>query len=112
MSVENSIAEARRTASGYLELFRTATMSGGIYVLPAGARDRQTPHTEEEVYVVLRGRGRFFRAGRTVPVHAGDHLLVAAGEVHRFEQIEEELVLFVFFSPPEGSVRRPGPPPG
>ena len=33
-------------------------MSLGIYNLPVGAEDKQTPHMADEVYIVLKGRGR------------------------------------------------------
>ena len=105
MTLESSIARARGTPSGYLETFRTRTMSGGLYVLPPGATDRQTPHGEDEVYLVLRGMGRFSHRHRSVAAAEGDLLEVPAGEEHRFHAIEEELVLFVCFSPPEGSAR-------
>jgi mannose-6-phosphate isomerase-like protein (cupin superfamily) len=105
VTLDSSIARARGTPSGYLETFRTRTMSGGLYVLPAGATDRQAPHGEDEVYLVLRGKGRLSHRHRSAVVAEGDLLEVSAGEEHRFHAIEEELVLFVCFSPPEGSAR-------
>jgi hypothetical protein len=45
----------RRRSSGesYLEFLRVPAMSLGLYVLPAGAIDPQSPHTEDEVYEEL-----------------------------------------------------------
>ena len=43
----------------YREFLRVPTMSAGLYVLPAGATDRQKPHREDEIYYVVRGRARF-----------------------------------------------------
>ena len=105
MTLDATVAKARSTPSGYLETFRSRTMSGGLYVLAAGATDRQSPHGEDEVYLVLRGKGRFAHRSRSITVTEGDVLEVPAGEEHRFHTIEEELVLFVCFSPPEGSAR-------
>ena len=45
-------------ASPYNEFLRRRGMSVGLYVLPVGVEDRQTPHMADEVYVVLQGRGR------------------------------------------------------
>ena len=56
-------AEKDRKQSGkrYLEFLRVAAMSAGIYVLPAGSADPQSPHKEDEVYYVDRGRARIHR---------------------------------------------------
>lgn len=87
----------------YVEFLRSPHLSVGVYRLSAGARDPQRPHTEDEVYYVLRGRARFTASGRTVPVAAGECIFVAAGEEHRFHDIEEDLELLVVFGPSEGS---------
>lgn len=41
----------------YREFLRVADLSAGLYVLEAGARDPQLPHTEDELYFVVAGRG-------------------------------------------------------
>ena len=50
---------ARRRASGepWMEFLRVPALSMGLYVLKAGAEDTQEPHTEDEVYYVVSGRG-------------------------------------------------------
>jgi mannose-6-phosphate isomerase-like protein (cupin superfamily) len=100
-NMEVLIGRARSEASSYLEVLRVPAMSVGVYVLPAGGMDRQTPHLEDEVYYVVRGCGRFVRGATDVAVRAGDLLFVGAGEPHHFHSIEEELVLVVVFSPAE-----------
>ena len=79
-------------------------MSIGLYVLPAGATDGQSPHTEDEAYVVLAGRSRFTAGEETRDVAAGDTIFVPAGVPHRFHDITDELRLVVVFAPPEGSL--------
>jgi mannose-6-phosphate isomerase-like protein (cupin superfamily) len=95
----------RQAKSGrpYLEFLRETTMSTGLYVLPAGAVDGQTPHGEDEVYVVLAGNGRLTAGVAARDVGAGDVLFVAAGVPHRFHDIVEELRLIVVFAPPESA---------
>jgi mannose-6-phosphate isomerase-like protein (cupin superfamily) len=88
-------------ADGYAELLRVPAMSVGVYVLPPGSVDRQTPHREDEVYYVVRGQARFLRGKEERAVSAGDVLFVAAQEPHHFLSIEEELVLLVVFAPAE-----------
>lgn len=97
--------EARRVAAGspYLEFLRSAELSTGLYVLPAGGVDGQSPHTEDEVYVVLRGRARIAVGSEDAAVGPGSVVFVAAGVDHRFHDIEEDLAVVVVFAPPEGS---------
>ena len=84
----------------YVELFRHGTLSVELYA--PRARDPQSPHTRDEVYVVVRGSGRF-RNGDTVhPFGPGDLLFVPAGVVHRFEDFTGDLAVWVIFYGPEG----------
>jgi cytidylate kinase len=89
----------------YLEALRTAGLSAGLYHLPAGSEDDQRPHGEEEVYLVLEGRGRFRMGDEDVAVEPGLMFAVPARVEHRFHAIEEDLLLLVFFAPAEGSVK-------
>ena len=95
--------EHRRSTRRYLEALRSAALSVGLYRLPAGAGDDQRPHGEEEVYLVLEGRGRFRMGDEDVSVAPGHLLTVSARVEHRFHSIEEDLLLLVFFAPAEGS---------
>jgi mannose-6-phosphate isomerase-like protein (cupin superfamily) len=97
--------DAARIASGrlYHEFISVPDLSGGLYVLEAGATDPQSPHGEDELYVVMSGRARV-RVGEEVrPITAGSVIFVATGIEHRFIDIEERLVLLVMFGPAEYS---------
>ena len=100
-----SLAEAdeQRAASGkqYREFLRVPAMSAGLYVLPAGATDRQKPHREDEIYYVVRGRARFKAGAEDREVSAGNVIFVAAEVGHRFYDIAEELAVLVLFAPAE-----------
>ncbi len=85
----------------YLEFLRAESMSAGLYVLAAGAMDMQRPHHEDEMYYVVKGRGRFKAGDQDQQVSAGSVLFVAAEVEHRFYNIEEELHVLVFFAPAE-----------
>jgi mannose-6-phosphate isomerase-like protein (cupin superfamily) len=76
-------------------------MSVGLYVLRVGDVDRQQPHREDEVYVVMSGRARFTAGDETRDVNIGDTIFVAAGVSHRFHDITEDMQLIVVFAPPE-----------
>lgn len=90
-----------RDVPEYREMLRTPDMSVGRYVLPVGATDPQQPHTEDEVYIVLRGRAVLEAASGAAPAVAGSALFVPAGEPHAFTDILEELEVIVVFAPAE-----------
>ena len=94
----------RRAAAGdpYLEFLRVPDLSAGLYVLPAGGTDPQSPHAEDELYHVIRGRASIRVGDETAPVGPGSTVFVAATVPHRFEAIEEELTVLVVFGPAEG----------
>jgi mannose-6-phosphate isomerase-like protein (cupin superfamily) len=94
---------AALAASGgpYHEIARSHDLSAGLYVLPVGGVDHQTPHTEDEVYYVISGRARITVGDEEHAVAAGSIVFVAADAVHRFHGIEEELVALVVFGPAE-----------
>jgi mannose-6-phosphate isomerase-like protein (cupin superfamily) len=85
----------------YREFLRVPAMSAGLYVLSAGSIDPQSPHHQDELYYVVRGRGRFRAAGEDTEISAGSLLFVAAEAEHKFYDIEEELSVLVFFAPAE-----------
>ena len=91
-------AEGRRP---YLEFLRSGAMSVGLYVLDVGQVDRQQPHAEDEIYVVMSGRARFSAGDETRDAAAGDVIYVAAGVAHRFHDITARIALIVVFAPSE-----------
>jgi mannose-6-phosphate isomerase-like protein (cupin superfamily) len=97
----------QRADSGklYLEFLKIPDLSMGLYVLPAGGTDPQSPHTEDEVYYVVSGRAKIRVADEERTVQAGSIVYVAKNVEHRFHLIEEELIVLVFFAPAEYSNR-------
>lgn len=87
----------------YAELFRHGTLAVEIYA-PKGV-DLQQPHTRDELYIVISGRGWFSVEGQRFEFVPGDALFAAAGEVHRFEDFTDDLLVWVVFYGPEGGER-------
>ena len=76
------------------------TLRLGLYA-PRGVDD-QTPHRQDEVYVVVRGEGTFVNGPTRHRFGPGDVLFVPAGVEHRFEDFGEDLAVWVVFYGPEG----------
>lgn len=87
----------------YHEFLRVPAMSGGVYILPAGATDTQTPHQEDEIYYVIRGKAKMRLGKEENLVREGDVVFVEKYLEHRFFDVAEELVLLVVFAPAESS---------
>jgi len=79
---------------------RHGTMRVGVYA-PEGS-DPQTPHTQDEIYVVIAGSGTFVKGLERRPFGAVDLIFVEAGAVHRFEDFGADLRTWVVFWGPEG----------
>jgi mannose-6-phosphate isomerase-like protein (cupin superfamily) len=97
------LTQRQELRKAYLEFLRIPAMSAGIYVLPPGGTDAQRPHKEDELYYVVRGRARMRIAEEDRDVTAGSAIFVERNVEHRFHNIEEELVVIVFFAPAESS---------
>jgi mannose-6-phosphate isomerase-like protein (cupin superfamily) len=68
----------------------------GVYVLVAPEPDRQQPHDDDEVYVVLDGRGVLEVEGKPVGMNRGEAVFVPAGTRHVFTGYEGLSVLVIF----------------
>ena len=84
----------------FVELFKHGSLSVEIYQ-PKG-KDLQKPHSRDEVYVVISGRGWFMNGDTRRPFEPGELLFVPAGIVHRFEDFSEDFSTWVIFYGPEG----------
>jgi mannose-6-phosphate isomerase-like protein (cupin superfamily) len=86
------------------ERFATVLAHGSLDIeiyAPRGS-DPQKPHTRDEVYVVVQGRGQFSNGDRVDRFGPGDVLFVPARAEHRFESFTDDLVVWVMFYGPEG----------
>lgn len=84
---------------GYEVVHRSPGLEIGVYVLVAPEPDRQQPHEDDEVYVVLEGRGVLTIEGESLPVQEGQAAFVPAGADHGFTGYEGLSVLVVFARP-------------
>ena len=92
-------AVRRRLAAGnggYEIVHASPGLEVGVYVLVAPEPDRQQPHEDDELYVVLEGQGVLEVEGRSIPVAQGQAAFVPAGADHRFTAYEGLSVLVIF----------------
>ena len=64
--------------------------------------NRQTPHAQDELYVIVGGRGVLFHDGRRDSFEPGDAMFVAAGTEHWFEDFGDDLAVWVAFYGADG----------
>jgi mannose-6-phosphate isomerase-like protein (cupin superfamily) len=104
-ALEKLLAKRLQAGRSYLEFLRVPAMSAGVYVLPAGAPDRQQPHHQDEIYYIVSGKAKIRIGEEEHSVGAGSVIVVEAGLEHRFFDVEEELVVLVVFAPEESSLK-------
>lgn len=92
-----SVVEKLRAAGGGYEIVHESPgVELGVYVLVAPEPDRQQPHVDDEVYLVLDGSGTLEVEDESVRMKVGDAVFVPAGAEHRFTAYEQLAVLVLF----------------
>ena len=81
---------------GYEIVHTSPGLEVGVYVLVAPEPDRQQPHEDDEVYVVLEGSGTLQVEGEEVDLVEGQAMFVAAHTEHRFTAYERLSLLVIF----------------
>lgn len=81
---------------GYEVVHESPGLEVGVYVLVAPEPDRQQPHEDDEIYLVLDGRGTLEVEGESVALEVGEAIFVEAGADHRFTSYEQLSVLVLF----------------
>ena len=92
-AVKDRLVAAR---GGYEIVHESPGLELGVYVLVAPEPDRQQPHEDDEVYIVLEGNGLLEVEGESLPVAEGSAVFVEAGADHRFSAYEQLCVLVIF----------------
>jgi mannose-6-phosphate isomerase-like protein (cupin superfamily) len=64
--------------------------------------NRQTPHSQDELYVIISGQGILWHDGKRDRFTTGDVMFIAAGTEHHFEEFTDDLAVWVVFYGAEG----------
>jgi mannose-6-phosphate isomerase-like protein (cupin superfamily) len=101
LDIEATRRRLESAGGGYEIVHTSPGLEIGVYVLVAPEPDRQQPHVDDEVYVVLEGRGSLTIEGESIEVSEGKAAFVPAGADHKFTGYEGLSVLVVFSRPHE-----------
>lgn len=96
-SPENLLKKVVGNEAKIFEFLRVPSLSVSIYRLPAGSKDMQAPHLEDEVYYVVEGKASLKVEDKVHAITPGSVLYVRATAAHSFFDIEEDLVVLAFF---------------
>ena len=99
--ITDLVSRQNQSGQDYLEFLKVPNLSVGLYTLPAGGVDKQTPHTEDEIYYVLGGSATILVGDENREVSTGSLIYVPANVEHNFHSIINELRLLVVFAPAE-----------
>src|SRR6266536_1779261 len=93
----------------WIEHLRSPDLSVGTYSIPAGGKDDQRPHWEDEIYLVQTGRATLVTDSGRAEVGPGSVVYVPSNERHEYTDITDDLTLIVIVAPPYHT-REPGHP--
>jgi len=96
--VDELVEQAKQSQRAWVPFLERQTLNCGLYRLEAGAQDTQGPHELDEVYYVVGGKARLRAGSEEFDAGPGSIFFVERKVEHRFVDIEEDLVVVVFFS--------------
>jgi mannose-6-phosphate isomerase-like protein (cupin superfamily) len=96
IEVQRTKERLEASGGGYEIVHTSPGLELGVYVLVAPEPDRQQPHDDDEVYLVLDGNGVLEVEGTPVPLETGQAVFVPAGARHGFTAYEQLSVLVMF----------------
>ena len=102
VSLDHILANLQATPDGKRVAYpiRHGTMRVGVYA--PTPLDPQTPHAQDELYIVIGGSGTFVKGDERRPFRPGDVIFVEAGAEHRFEAFSADFAAWVVFWGPDG----------
>ena len=104
VTIKESLARLPGAAGErFATMLEHGTLRVEIYA-PRG-HDPQTPHEQDEIYIVMDGTGDFINGDDRHAFGKGDVLFVPAGVEHRFEAFSDDLAVWVIFYGPIGGER-------
>ncbi len=97
---QQALENLKESSREFLNLFKHGSLQVEVY--KPDKIDKQSPHSRDEIYVVISGSGTFLNGEELCEFKAGDFLFVKAGVTHRFINFTSDFSTWVFFYGPEG----------
>jgi mannose-6-phosphate isomerase-like protein (cupin superfamily) len=91
-----AVKERLSKAGGYEVVHSSPGTEIGVYVLVAPEPDRQQPHEDDEIYIVLEGTGVLDVEGTKTELREGQAMFVPAGAGHHFSAYQTLSLLVIF----------------
>jgi mannose-6-phosphate isomerase-like protein (cupin superfamily) len=103
VSLDDIMGSLEETPEGkrFVYPIRHGSMRVGVYA-PRTPHDPQSPHDQDELYIVISGTGSFAKGHERRPFAPGDVIFVEAGTPHRFEGYGADFATWVVFWGPKG----------
>lgn len=99
------VAKVERNDVRFHEFLRTPSLSCSIYHVPAGSKEMQGAHEEDELYLVLEGKARLRVEGQDHAIEKGTLMYVRAACDHTFFDVDEDLTVLAFLGAPARYLR-------
>ena len=100
ISIKSAIKKLESVDEKFIQLFHHGSLEIEIYC--PEEIDEQLPHSRDEVYIIISGKGLFNHEGNQSEFGPGDLIFVPAGDKHRFENFTNDFSTWVMFYGPEG----------
>jgi mannose-6-phosphate isomerase-like protein (cupin superfamily) len=102
MSADEILSKLKAAPEGKQSFYplQHGSLRAGVYA--PSDQDRQEPHDQDELYVVIRGTGSFVKDSETTSFKTGDAIFVEAGTDHAFTDFSKDFATWVIFWGPKG----------
>jgi len=99
ISIDKVIHDLDRSNNYFLNIFSSKGLEAGILRLKEGDKDIQAPHSIDEIYFVVEGKGSLEIEGEINAVKSGDFIFVPANSHHKFtlDSSSKSLLVIYFF---------------
>jgi mannose-6-phosphate isomerase-like protein (cupin superfamily) len=99
ISLNKAISDLDISHNYFLNVFSSKGLEAGILRLKEGDKDIQAPHSIDEIYFVVDGKGSLEIEGKINAVKRGDFIFVPANAHHKFtlDSTSKSLLVIYFF---------------
>ena len=96
--LQDLVSQLEKDGGYFLDFLKVRNLEAGIIVLHPGEKDKQEPHSADELYYVVEGSGFIELVKNRQPVKKGSIIFVPAKMRHRFCDNKDDLVVLYIFA--------------